>query len=156
MESYIDTTKQLQTSSWISIFPYYQEKAQARKALEASFPGPGKIAPFGESFQELASAVALKGKPIAEFDHKIYTEEKNICDCIIQNYGLDKLDDPAKKCVWLFRPKNRTNALKRIAELKNISQRKYCTLEDHKRIGELYGYSEVDIDKFISWMRKHG
>ena len=126
-----------------------------RKVFEASFSGPGKIAPFGESFQELASAVALKGKPIAEFDYNIYTEEKNICDCIIQNYGLEKLDDPAENHVLLFRPENKTDALKRMAELKNIhdnvSRHGYYTFKDHKRIGELYGYSGSDIDKFISW-----
>ena len=63
------------------------------------------------------------------------------------------MDDPVKKGVWLFKPENRVDALKRITELRNISNNKRTnyTFEDHKRIGALYGYSEFDIDKYLSW-----
>ena len=132
--------QQLQTYNWLGIFKRHKNKATVPEGLHDT----GKIAPFGESFFELASAVALKGKPIAEFDYGIYNEEKSLCDHVIKIYGLEKLDDPANRCIWLFRPKNRADAFERIYELTNRTNRLSC-----QRKGELYGYSQCDIGTFL-------
>lgn len=122
-------------------------KIRSRSRASEILTGPGKIAPFGESFIELASAVAFKGKPIASFGYETYFEEKDICDQILKDYGLDKLSDPEHNHVWLFRPENRADAFKRISEINNIKGRP----ESGRRVGELYGYSKADIDKYIYW-----
>ena len=132
--------QQIQTYNWLGIFKHHKKK---RSVFEGP-PATGKIAPFGESFFELASAVVLKGKPIAEFDYGIYNEEKSLFDHIIKIYGLEKLDDPANLSVWFFRPENRADALGRIAELTNRTNRL-----SSQRGGELYGYSQCDIDAFL-------
>lgn len=151
MKSYTDTiNQQLQTYNWRGIFKYYQADANETKLP----PGFSTIGPFGESFQELVSAVALKGKPLAEFNYEIYDEEKSICDQIIKIYGVEKLEDSASRCVWLFKYENKANAIKGINELKSIfnhiSCRGYITFDDHKKMGELYGYSKRDINTFLA------
>lgn len=152
MEFYTDITKQqLQTSNWRGIFKYNTEKKSIIRKIVETFTTSGKIGPFGESFQELASAVAFEGKPIAEFDWKIYLEEKDICDTILKIYGLDQVCDPGNHSVWIFRPENRVGALQIISEINKMADKGHPTFENHKKIGKLYGYSGADIDKFLSY-----
>ena len=122
-------------------------KIRDRNHPSEMLTGPGKIAPFGESFMELASAVAFKGKPIASFGYRTYSEENDICDQILKDYGLDKLSDSEHYKLWLFKLENRADALKRISEINNMRGLPEC----ERRVGELYGYSKADIDKYLSW-----
>ena len=112
-----------------------------------------RLCSFGGTFIELVSAVALKGKPVAEFDYGIYSEEKDTCDQILKDYGLEKLDDPAHSQVWFFRPENKADASRRISELSEISNAKERTsFAERRRIGELFGYPKADIESYLSWI----
>ena len=148
-----DWQRQLQTSNWLGIFKYKEKKSGIRKIVE-TFPSSGRIGPFGESFQELVSAVAFMEKLVAEFDWGIYSEEKDVCDIILQIYGLDQVDDPKHHSIWIFRPENRLDALQRISEINKMADKpshEHSAFEDHKKTGKLYGYSDADIDKFLSY-----
>ena len=117
----------------------------------------GKIAPYGESFQELIGAVWEQGKPIAEFDYDIYKENQDFFDALLRERALEKTEDliPQYQCVWIFNSHDKENAMARINSIKAIDQkawrRGYFTLTDHKEKGRLFGYSEADVEGFISW-----
>ena len=146
--------QQLQTYNWLGIFKYKEKKSGIRKIVE-TFPSSGRIGPFGESFQELVSAVAFMEKLVAEFDWGIYSEEKDVCDIILQIYGFDQVDDPKHHSIWIFRPENIVGALQRISEINKMADKpshEHSAFEDHKKTGKLYGYSSADIDKFLSYM----
>lgn len=119
------------------------------------FPYNGKIAPFGYTILQLAEAVALKAKPIAEHTYETYLKNKELFDKIISDYGLDKIEDLANDALWLFRHENREGALRRIEEYnaihRDIRKRGYFTFDDHRKLGELFGYSDDDINKYINW-----
>jgi len=136
-------------SNYFAIFKDSKSEAIIRKSNKM-VPGLGRISPFRGYLYDLVMAVALKGKPIADFAYGWYAKERDLCDYIIQIYGVEKLDDLKGHCIWLFRAENRFDAFYRIAELKEISKHKRLTCEDHKRMGLLYGYSEFDINKFLA------
>ena len=98
---------------------------------------------------DLVHAVALNGKPIADFAYGWYAKEKDLCDYIIQTYGVEKLNDLEARCIWLYRAKNKKVAFLRIAELRKIFKHRPLTIEDHIKMGILYGYSDADINKFL-------
>jgi hypothetical protein len=132
-------------------------KAQMREE-RAVFLGSGKIGPFGAAFSKLVKAVASGSKPIAEYDYAIYKEHKELCDKRLQDYGLEKIEDPVHKTyrnIWFFKPQNREDAIKRIDEVNRIrleaQTRGYLAFEDHAKLGKLFGYSEEDINGFLSW-----
>ncbi|MCX5709676.1 MAG: hypothetical protein NT088_02980 [Candidatus Omnitrophica bacterium] len=111
----------------------------------------GKVDSVVEGFRKLADAVALKGKPVAEFDYIIYCEEKAMCDRILNDFKLETLDDSVHNQIWFFRTENRVDALRRISELNEIyNANRRITFADHKRIGELFGYAQADIEGFLS------
>ena len=117
----------------------------------------GKIAPHGESFQELISAVWEQGKPIAEFDYDIYRESRDVFDALLRERELEKSEDLTQQyqCVWIFSSHSKKDAAVRISLIRAIDQkaqqRGYFTLADHKAKGRLFGYSEADVKSFILW-----
>ena len=125
------------------------------KERAAFLSGSGKIAPFGETFHVLVEAVSRGEKPIAEYDRLDYLDNQPSFDETIRNGGLEKIDDPTRRCVWFFKPSNREDAFGRIAEINHINheidRRGYSTLKDHTRKGELFGYAEADSSSFLRW-----
>ena len=136
-------------SNYSSIFKDKKSEAIMRET-NAKILGSGRISPFGYDLHSLGQAVALRGKPIADIAFGYYDKEKDLCNYIIQIYGIEKLDDLKARCIWLFRAENRKDAFLRIVELRRILKHRPLTIEDHKRIGRLYGYSEFDINKFLA------
>ncbi len=136
-------------SNYFAVFKDSKSEAIIRKSNEM-VPSPGRISPFRGYLYDLTGAVALKGKPIADFAYGWYAKEKELCDYIIRIYGVEKLDDLEARCIWIFRTENREDAFYRISELKEIFKHKTLASEDHRKMGILYGYSERDIDKFLA------
>jgi len=113
-------------ANYFAIFKDNESEAIIRKSNKM-VPGPGRISPFRGYLYDLVRAVALKGKPIADFAYGWYAKEKDMCDYIIEIYSVEKLDDLKGHCIWLFRAENRVDAFNRIAELKEISKHKRLT-----------------------------
>jgi hypothetical protein len=135
-------------SNYSSIFKDKKSEVIMRETNE-KVPGLGRISPFGYDLHSLVQAVALKGKPIAEIAYGYYAKEKDLCNYVIQIFGIKKLDDLEARSLWLFRAENKKDAFFRIAELRKIFKHRLLTIKDHKRMGILYGYSDADINKFL-------
>ncbi|HEY5235747.1 MAG TPA: hypothetical protein VIJ14_06185 [Rhabdochlamydiaceae bacterium] len=136
-------------SKYFAIFKDSKSEAIIRKSNEM-VPGSGRISPFSGYLYDLIKAVALKGKPIADFSYRWYAKEKDLCDYIIEIYGIEKQDDLKARCIWIFRTENKDDAFNRISKLKEIFKHRTLTSEDHRKMGVLYGYSERDIEKFFA------
>jgi hypothetical protein len=126
-----------------------------RRERASFFELGGKIAPFGSTFTKLARAVAVLSKPIAEYGYSFYNKHKEKYDKRLDEYGLEKIEDPIRASVWFFKSEVRGDAIRRIDEINRIDsdmkRRGYFTPEDHRRKGQLFGYSEADIRGFLAW-----